>query len=158
MITKPIVFNYREHEELREAYKELLEEVQQLRRDRTNLAIRCRILEAEKIPEWKPIEENRPAIAGNYLVSFEDGFVCSASYDGDYWFCYIQMAMKWLRKEKDVQIEISIVGTDTWESPTKWMYGFRCQTKDVIDRRNADFSSYEEACEAAIKYCLENLI
>ena len=85
MITKPIVFNYREHEELREAYKELLEEVQQLRRDRTNLAIRCRILEAEKIPEWKPIEENRPAIAGNYLVSFEDGFVCSASYDGDDW-------------------------------------------------------------------------
>ena len=70
----------------------------------------------------------------------------------------LQMAMKWLRKEKDVQIEISIVGTDTWESPTKWLYGFRCQTKDIIDRRNADFSSYEEACEAAIKYCLENLI
>ena len=70
----------------------------------------------------------------------------------------LQVAMKWLREEKDVQIEISIVGTDTWESPTKWMYGFRCQTKDVIDRRNADFSSYEEACEAAIKYCLENLI
>lgn len=70
----------------------------------------------------------------------------------------LQMAMKWLREEKDVQIEISIVGTDTWESPTKWMYGFRCQTKDIIDRRNADFSSYEEACEAAIKYCLENLI
>ena len=70
----------------------------------------------------------------------------------------LQMVMKWLREEKGVQIEISIVGTDTWESPTKWMYGFRCQTKDVIDRRNADFSSYEEACEAAIKYCLENLI
>ena len=70
----------------------------------------------------------------------------------------LQMAMKWLREEKDVQIEIAIVGTDTWESPTKWMYGFRCQTKDVIDRRNADFSSYEEACEAAIKYCLEKLI
>ena len=68
------------------------------------------------------------------------------------------MAMKWLREEKDVQIEISIVGTDTWESPTKWMYGFRCQTKDVIDRRNADFSSYEEAAEAAIKFTLENLI
>lgn len=70
----------------------------------------------------------------------------------------LQMAMKWLREEKDVQIEIPIVGTETWESPTKWMYGFRCQTKEVIDRRNADFSSYEEACEAAIKYCLENLI
>ena len=70
----------------------------------------------------------------------------------------LYVAMKWLREEKDVQIEISIVGTDTWESPTKWMYGFRCQTKDVIDRRSADFSSYEQACEAAIRYCLENLI
>lgn len=70
----------------------------------------------------------------------------------------IQMTMKWLRETKDIQIEISIVGTDTWKSPTKWMYGFRCQTKDVIDRRNADFSSYEEACETAIRYCLENLI
>ena len=70
----------------------------------------------------------------------------------------LQMAMKWLREERDVQIEITIVGTNTWESPTKWVYGFRCQTKDVIDRRNADFSSYEEACESAIKYCLENLI
>ena len=70
----------------------------------------------------------------------------------------LQMAMKWLREKWGVQIEITIVGTNTWESPTKWMYGFRCQTKDVIDRGNTDFSSYEEACEAAIKYCLENLI
>jgi MoaA/NifB/PqqE/SkfB family radical SAM enzyme len=70
----------------------------------------------------------------------------------------LQMVMKWLREEKDVQIEITIVGIEPWEKPTKWSYGFRCQTKDVIDRRNADFSSYEEAAEAAIKHCLENLI
>ena len=70
----------------------------------------------------------------------------------------LQMVMKWLREEKDVQIEITIVGIGPWEKPTKWSYGFRCQTKDVIDRRNADFSSYEEAAEAAIKHCLENLI
>lgn len=86
------------------------------------------------------------------------GFDLNGEDTGEYACPTLQMAMKWLREEKDVQIEISIVGTDTWESPTKWMYGFRCQTKDVIDRRNADFSSYEEACEAAIKYCLENLI
>lgn len=98
--------------------------------------------------------------SNNNFLSFEHTkwFV---SYDNDSVYLLrptLQMAMKWLREEKDVQIEIPIVGTDTWESPTKWMYGFRCQTKDVIDRRNADFSSYEEACEAAIKYCLENLI
>ena len=79
--------------------------------------------------------------------------------DGELLNCPSQsLALKWLREENDIQIEISIVGTDTWESPTKWMYGFRCQTKDVIDRRNADFSSYEEAVEAAILYVLKNLI
>ena len=96
----------------------------------------------------------------NHSLSFEHTKLF-VSYDNDFVYLLrptLQMAMKWLREEKDVQIEIAIVGTNTWESPTKWMYGFRCQTKDVIDRRNADFSSYEDACEAAIKYCLENLI
>ena len=58
--------------------------------------------------------------------------------DDDVTIPTLQMAMKWLREEKDVQIEIAIVGTNTWESPTKWMYGFRCQTKDIIDRRRME--------------------
>lgn len=52
---KPLVFNYRRYEELREEYKRLLEDNQKLmsdnrrlREENTNLRIRCRILEADK--------------------------------------------------------------------------------------------------------------
>ena len=72
----------------------------------------------------------------------------------------LQMAMKWLREVHGVYIEIPIVGME-WESPTKWYYGWRCQTKDVIDRprsKDADYPTYEQAVEAALKYSLENLI
>lgn len=121
--------------------------------------------EIAKLLKAKGFDENcmRSYVKDKLVISqgFKNSYYEKMYSDG----CYrpisaptLQMVMKWLREEKDVQIEISIVGTDTWESPTKWMYGFRCQTKDVIDRRNADFSSHEEACEAAIKYCLENLI
>ena len=58
-MSKPLVFNYKEYEELRDAYKALLEENNQLmadnkrlreenerlRKDLTNLEIKCRILE-----------------------------------------------------------------------------------------------------------------
>lgn len=54
MLKKPICFSYREYAELREAYKQLLEDNQKLMADNralrervTNLEIRCRIAEAD---------------------------------------------------------------------------------------------------------------
>ena len=51
-MSKPVVFSYKRYEELRDAYKALLEDNnrlmadnKKLRMDRTNLEIRCRILE-----------------------------------------------------------------------------------------------------------------
>ena len=68
----------------------------------------------------------------------------------------LQMAMKWLREEHKL-VPIILAGGDR--------YWFR------IDKVNEDywkntiyledeklFPTYEEACEASIKYCLENLI
>ena len=68
----------------------------------------------------------------------------------------LQMAMKWLREEYKL-VPIILAGGDR--------YWFR------IDKVNEDywkntiyledvklFPTYEEACEASIKYCLENLI
>ena len=68
----------------------------------------------------------------------------------------LQMAMKWLREEHKL-VPIILAGGDR--------YWFR------IDKVNEDywkntiyledenlFLTYEEACEASIKYCLENLI
>lgn len=79
--------------------------------------------------------------------------------DHDY-VCYsaptLQMAMKWLREVHNRFIEIC----------TDKAYNF----KDIIFRpaiydkeldclwESDNFPTYEKACEAAIKYCLENLI
>ena len=46
-MTKPIVFNYHEHELALERINELEKEVSRLREEKTNLEIKCRILEAD---------------------------------------------------------------------------------------------------------------
>ena len=72
-----------------------------------------------------------------------------------------QMAMKWLREVYKV---IPIILTDE-NSQDSFYYWFRIDTikegkwEDAIYREDEKtFSTYEEAAEAAIKYCLENLI
>jgi len=54
-MTKPLVFNYRKYEELRDAYKALLADNNQLmadnkrlRQENANLLIRCRIAEEDR--------------------------------------------------------------------------------------------------------------
>lgn len=65
----------------------------------------------------------------------------------------LQMAMKWLRKEHNIQIVVSPYNTldKTWS-----YYTFR--NFEALTQRFYAFETYEEAAEAAIKYCLENLI
>ena len=74
--------------------------------------------------------------------------------------CYIptlQMAMKWLREAHGLDKDISI------EYTPKKTYYYSVLKKTVIRdidclHSETNFKSYEEACESAIKYCLENLI
>ena len=72
--------------------------------------------------------------------------------------CYsaptLQMAMKWLREVHGLWCEIS------WEGKGLWcMEVFSLMDEEFIpDSIVHEIKSYEEACEAAIKYCLENLI
>lgn len=74
----------------------------------------------------------------------------------------LQMAMKWLREEKHYYIQVMLDG---------WACGDHSGYYVVIQKTDSDFEmmlsnavdevfyqTYEEACEAAIKYCLENLI
>lgn len=63
----------------------------------------------------------------------------------------LQMAMKWLREEKHMFIRIiqSNIGYCACE-----IYFDRVKCYQFRE----SFTSYEEACEAAIKYCLTNLI
>ena len=58
----------------------------------------------------------------------------------------LQRAMKWLREVHDIKIMIRPYADGT--------YGYEILNGFWY----VNFDSYEDACEAAIKYCLENLI
>lgn len=68
----------------------------------------------------------------------------------------LQMAMKWLREVHKLVPIILAGGSSYWFRIDKvnednW--------KNTIHREDVkSFPTYEEACEASIKYCLENLI
>ena len=74
------------------------------------------------------------------------------------------MAMKWLREVHKMFIGISVC--ERYEVPTdeetKIMYFFEMldlKEKNLINNVSQEYMvTYEGACEAAIKYCLENLI
>ena len=68
----------------------------------------------------------------------------------------LQMAMKWLREVHNIFIEISV----SIDLNGNYHYRYYVLDKECnYVRRNTDFDlDYEQACEAAIKYSLENLI
>lgn len=74
----------------------------------------------------------------------------------------LQMAMRWLRDEKHYYIQVML---DGWACGGHLGYyvviqktdsDFEMMLQDAVDE--VFFQTYEEACEAAINYCLENLI
>lgn len=69
----------------------------------------------------------------------------------------LQMAMKWLREVHNYNIEIDTIG-QKFRNTLFWRSVIYNLEHDIECYREEDFKSYEEACEAAIKYCLENLI
>lgn len=72
----------------------------------------------------------------------------------------LQMAMKWLREAHNLfvfpfpQMNTNKFWVEIYQlhNNQEWA-NLYCESIDL-----QDYSSYEEACEAAIKYCLENLI
>ena len=69
----------------------------------------------------------------------------------------IQMAMKWLREKHNLHIGVLI----TYQYfPRKYEVHIMHTEKyeDIVVNPGTNFNTYEEACEVAIKYCLENLI
>lgn len=77
----------------------------------------------------------------------------------DYIAPTFQMAMKWLREVHGLQCDIGYDDLDWF-----WNIISIDKTVSIEDRPKlikdglAGYKTYEEACEAAIKYCLENLI
>lgn len=69
-----------------------------------------------------------------------------------------QMVMRWLREEKGLFIEICCDDLDyNWQILNVW---HRDANGDPLIKSASygGYNEYEKACEAAIKYCLENLI
>lgn len=68
------------------------------------------------------------------------------------------LVMKWLR-EKEWFICIIPLAFYCGEKAVKFGYNIWAGDNLEIDESSTpEFNTYEEACEAAIKYCLENLI
>lgn len=68
----------------------------------------------------------------------------------------LQMAMKWLREEHNIAIEPFVdFGNDNeyW-----WDVDITYIKKNGLIEELCGYDSYEEVCEMAILYCLENLI
>lgn len=67
----------------------------------------------------------------------------------------LQMAMKWLR-EKQIFITIGFCDYPTLHK-SEWIPEV-CTHDSIFDEPSIAYNTYEEACEAAIEYCLKNLI
>ena len=68
----------------------------------------------------------------------------------------LQMALKWLREEHKIFITI---GLCTYPILNKCTWIPQVETlNDCYPNVSKEYDTYEGACEAAIKYCLENLI
>ena len=86
--------------------------------------------------------------------------------------CYcptLQMAMKWLREVHNLHIMVNCIGKVNYDPIVQRFDGkdFEIEGVEVSTTRHINgkwenvrrgFKTYEESCEAAIKYCLENLI
>jgi len=96
-----------------------------------------------------------------YYYYMEDGNLKLTNWDKEHNFCpcpTLQMAMKWLREVYKLDIDVSIEYKNS-----KKVYYYSILKKTVIRdidclHSETNFDSYEQACEASIKYCLENLI
>lgn len=86
-------------------------------------------------------------------INKEDGiFNCSAPT--------LQMAMKWLREVHNIAISVYVFNRDIPVDEGNIIYTCDVATTNKTSREGhlRLTGPYEEVCEAAIKYCLENLI
>ena len=70
------------------------------------------------------------------------------------------LIMRWLREVHNLFIDISIIPHSTVTMEQKYYHYNIFKNRRGISKyeRKEFYPTYEEACESAIKYCLENLI
>ena len=71
-----------------------------------------------------------------------------------------QLAMKWLREKFNCNIVLDMCSDNNNDCYVLWTFNI-LQNKNykiIWGEKQPKFNTYEEAVEAALKYCLENLI
>ena len=67
----------------------------------------------------------------------------------------LQMAMKWLREVHNLFVDIYY----DYDFREGYKFSIHKLTKGTtLETNNENYSTYEQACDKAIKYCLENLM
>ena len=105
------------------------------------------------ITDWWYDENGEPHKRGNYSYSGAPIYYKETCYNAP----TLQMAMKWLREVHN--LFIGIIWEPDFEEDV-WYWKWNVSDRKVMYQIVACGQSniYEEACETAIKYCLENLI
>jgi hypothetical protein len=80
----------------------------------------------------------------DYFNSELSSYVCAPTH---------QMAMKWLREVHNIFIQIEL-----YNKNGDYCFEVFKNTHRMIVEKNEVYNTYEEACEAALKHCLINLI
>ena len=91
------------------------------------------------------IDENR--IVYRFSNNDEQTAICTAPT--------LQMAMKWLREVHNIKVNVF------YNNPNYAIEYFELNTQTGVNESvfiGDGYDVYEQACEVAIKYCLENLI
>ena len=118
--------------------------------------------ETAKLLKEKGFNELTP-LSYSLPYGHESHIACSNDVDTDFVSkVTLQMAMKWLRKEHNLHCSSDYDIILGWYSQitslTETVEDHYTEMKHYHPEKDNGFSSPEEACEAAIKYCLENLI
>jgi len=94
------------------------------------------------------------------IMAFTDDKIDNNHSDHCYLAPTLQMAMKWLREVHNLCIEPYRTACGYLYTISTIPYGScKCNPREGGDDEDSgQWTTYEKACEAAIKYCLKNLI
>ena len=103
--------------------------------------------------------------AQGYACNWNSGETILSDYVNECSAPTLQMVMKWLREKHNIYVEVRITNhsfSSLIAVPRYYWIIFNAKEVKWMDESTAhkpmSYETVEEACESAIKYCLENLI
>jgi hypothetical protein len=106
--------------------------------------------------------EEARTVSDTFAMNFNDEtLVRRLMMEGAYSIPTLQMAMKWLRNKHNCHIIIDYTFTGDANLSEEYVsYCYKVENAKTYMQHihNEWYSTYEQACEAAIKYCLTELV